>query len=614
MTPTITIVVMMLLVQILPGMWRGLPAAIIASFGALGARLPWRRSDGLLTVAAVVDHRLDEVLEAAGAALHECNLNSGEVRSIVGPIDHIAGWTAQEWRTIGHQTLIHPDDITRYWIDAATVTDGQVFDRVARFRHRDGGWVWLRDVSRVSKQADGSMSLAGMTLDVTTVTEALASAEYRGTYDQLTGLPNRFTFLRELESRLGAGEYFAVLLVDLNRFRDINDALTHAVGDEMLIELADRLDREVGPDDLVARLSGDQFGVLYARPTSRIETRCYAERLVDVLTRPMALRGMALAASISIGSATREDEPVDVAMMMRWADIALAEAKQRRLSHVAFRSELETATVFELLLAATLPEALAAGQIVAYFQPKVDLTTGRVVAAEALTRWENPDHGLLGAGQFAHLTGVGHVSMLFTETMIDQGLQAIAQSAAIGCPISVAVNISARSLLDIAFPERIERMCRNHGVSPSNLVLELTEDEAMESFGVAPRVMQELAGLGIELSIDDFGTGYSSFARLPHLPISEIKVDRQFVTADDGESSTAVILNSIIQLGRGLGHRVVAEGIETEAQADRARSLGADVGQGFLFGRAMPLAQLIDRLQRDASVAAASARVERDRG
>ncbi len=582
----------MLMLQVLPGMWRGLLAALAATLGSVFGRVRMNRR----TSAAATESRLAQVLRAAGGAIHECHPETGAARSIVGPIDHIAGWTSEEWRTIGPCELIHPDDLDGYLLDGANLRPGEVLDRVVRFRHRDGGWVWLREVSHAERLPDGSMAVSGLTLDVTNLTEALAAAEFRGAYDQLTGLPNRFTFMRRLESHLVARDDIALFMLDLNRFRDINDVLTHAVGDELLVELAMRLRAEARPTDVVARLSGDQFGVLLLGSGTVEDTAWFAEHVAAVLEQPVVVQGTSIAASISIGTARSGDDPIDAEMMMRWADTALADAKRQRRSHRAFSVDLETATVRDLVLSASVPEALANGEIVAHFQPKVDLATGRIVSAEALVRWNHPEHGLLGASSFVNLIRLGSHASRFTDAMIDDGLAAIASCQAIGRPISVAVNVAVRSMIDVGFPDRVERMCRAHGVQPAQLILELTEDELMEMDGMAPTVMARLRSIGVELSIDDFGAGYSSFSRLPGLPISEIKVDRRFVAAAQDDGHHGVILSSIVQLGRNLGLRVVVEGVETSGQADVATALGAHVAQGFRFGRAMPIEELIDEL------------------
>lgn len=542
----------------------------------------------------VLGERLSEVMSISGVALHHRDLNKGIVESIVGPIEAMTGWSAGEWETIDHRGLIHPDDLADYWIDADSARPGEVFDRTARYRHRNGSWVWLRDVSRTGVDESGSFGLNGFTIDVTPVREALSAAEYRGTHDQLTDLPNRATLLADLERRQVGGSAFGLLFLDLNRFKEVNDTLGHQLGDQLLVEFAHVLRRQIGSSELVARLGGDEFAVVVEVSDDR-SLRERAEQVAYAARQPISVGSMSLAVSASIGGVLAADDPIDVGTIMRWADIAMYDAKRHGRPYSSFHTDLETSSVFDLLLSASIPGALAAGEIIAHFQPKIDLQTGMMVGLEALARWQHPEHGLLGAAQFTHLIRVSDYMSAFTDQMIDIALKATIALEALGTTIPIAVNIAARTLLDNGFPERVITRCQHHGVEPSRLTFEITEDELIEAGDGARQTIVQLHDAGIRFSVDDFGTGYSSFSLLPSMPIDEIKIDRSFLWGVDDEKRNEVIIASIIGLAHGLGHRIVAEGVETSKQLDFLIGLGCDVGQGYLFGRPVTLAEVLER-------------------
>jgi diguanylate cyclase (GGDEF)-like protein/PAS domain S-box-containing protein len=570
-----------------PQHWRlfvGLWASVTAGHGiALATIRNFRRS--------VVD-RLDTVIEAARIVIHDENLGVAHGERMSGPIEKITGWTPEEWSNIDHRSLIHPDDLAGFWISLDTNTDGEVFDRTARFRRPDGSWAWLRDVSRVLIGADGAKTIQGMTIDVTEVREALESAEYRSAFDQLTALPNRFSFMNALERRLADGLPFGLLMLDLDGFKEINDTLGHAAGDELLVEFAARLRRTCKASDCVARLGGDEFAVL-VDAADEFDLAASARRIAASTRAPIIAGSVPIARAVSIGGVLSSDHPIDRSTMMRWADIAMYDAKRQGESYRAFSTELERTSVFDLLLTAAFPEALESGQVFAHFQPTIDLSTGRLTGVELLARWDHPDHGLLGADRFTHLVRVSEHLNRFTEVMICQALSAHREFRKLGLDITLSVNISARSLVDVDFPEHVARLCLDYDVPASSLVLELTEDELMDTRSSTLDVIRRLNELEIGLSIDDFGTGYSSFSRLPSLPVDEIKIDRSFLWGVTDEPRNVLIISSIVELGRLLGYRVVAEGVETVGQMEMLQHLGCNIGQGYLFSRPMPLAALL---------------------
>jgi diguanylate cyclase (GGDEF)-like protein/PAS domain S-box-containing protein len=532
--------------------------------------------------------RLGTVMEAAGVAIHDSDLASATSMSISGPIERMTGWTPEQFLGMDHRTLIHPDDLPRYWVDPVAATDGQVFDRTGRFRRPDGTWAWIRDISRIATAPDGTKSMKGLAIDVTDLQEALASAEYRSSFDQLTGLPNRFAFMRELDRRLANRSRFGLLMLDLDRFKEINDTLGHASGDELLIEFAARLRANGKASDCVSRLGGDEFAVLVDL-ADEFDLAAAAQRILAGTQQSIVAGGVSIVASASIGGVLSSVDPIDRSTMLRWADIAMYNAKRVGNSYRLFSTELERTSIFDLLLTSAFSEALDAGEVIPHFQPKVDLTNGSLVGAELLARWQHPQHGLLGANQFTHLILVSEHLTRFTEVMLRHALDACGQLDLLGMPIPLSVNVSARSLVDVSFPERLGALCVEYGVDPSRLILELTEDELMDTRSSTAEVIETLSEMGVGLSIDDFGAGYSSFSRLPNLPIDEIKIDRGFLWGLADEERNGLIIASIIGLGQLFEFTVVAEGIETVEQLEFLQSHGCGVGQGYLFGRPVGL-------------------------
>jgi diguanylate cyclase (GGDEF)-like protein/PAS domain S-box-containing protein len=539
--------------------------------------------------------RLGTVMQAAGVAIHDSDLSKGTSTSVSGPIEQMTGWTAEQFIGMDHRTLVHPDDLPKYWVDLDRAVDGEVFDRTGRFRRPDGTWAWIRDISRIATASDGSKTMKGLAIDVTDLQEALASAEYRSSFDQLTGLPNRFAFMRELDRRLANQSRFGLLMLDLDRFKEINDTLGHASGDELLVEFAARLRASGKATDCVSRLGGDEFAVLVDL-ADEFDLAACAQRILAGTQRSIVAGGVSIVASASIGGVLSSVDPIDRSTMLRWADIAMYNAKRAGNSFCMFSTELERTSIFDLLLTSAFSEALDAGEVIPHFQPKIDLIDGRLVGAELLARWQHPQHGLLGANQFTHLILVSEHLTRFTEVMFRHALAACRQLDALGLPIPLSVNVSARSLVDVNFPERLGELCAEYGVHPSRLILELTEDELMDTRSSTTEVIQALGEMGVGLSIDDFGAGYSSFSRLPNLNIDEIKIDRGFLWGLADEERNGLIISSIIGLGQLFDFTVVAEGVETVEQLKFLQSLGCGVGQGYLFGRPVGLEAFLDQI------------------
>jgi diguanylate cyclase (GGDEF)-like protein len=419
-------------------------------------------------------------------------------------------------------------------------------------------------------------------------------------HDPLTGLANRRRLQEEgtlaLEQRPIRG-VIALLLVDLNHFKEVNDTLGHAAGDRVLIEVARRLESAAGAEAVVARLGGDEFAVLLRGLTAPAVAAHRAQAMLATLTEPIDIDGMRISVEASIGIATAPSRGGMVELMRR-ADIAMYQAKRTGARTAVYARARDTADVGRLTLGGDLPRAVAEQEFIVNFQPIVDLTSGEVVAAEALARWQHPDKGALDPRRFLEAVERSGILPAFADAVLDQALLAAVGWREAGFDLPVAVNVSPRSLLDRRFPASVAARLRARDVPPDRLILELTESLTLSQLDVVDHVLGALRDDGIRLALDDFGTGYSSLAMLSRVPVQELKIDREFVAAMETSAEAAAVVRSTVDLGRSLNLTVVAEGVESEPQRRHLWELGCAAGQGHLFARPMPAQRLLAALRR----------------
>ena len=417
---------------------------------------------------------------------------------------------------------------------------------------------------------------------------------YQALHDPLTDLPNRTLFQDRtavaLRTAARSGATVAVLLLDLNRFKEVNDTLGHEYGDHLLLQVADRLRGCFRDSDSVARLGGDEFAILL--PVSGWdEAVTLTRRIGAALHAPFPMYDFALDIDGSVGIALAEPGD-DVETLLRHADVAMYEAKAAHRPFARYESSRDDNNLSRLVLLGDLRRAIAAGELILHFQPKVSTGTGVMNSAEALVRWQHPTLGLVQPDRFipqAESTAVIHA---LTTEVLRLALSQVRTWAEAGRSVPVAVNISARSLLDPRFPARVRELLDAHDVAPYLLCLELTETAVMTDYDLALVVLQALDTMGVSLSIDDFGTGYSSMSYLKTLPVKELKIDRSFVMAMANDPDSAVIVRSTIDLAHDLGMTVVAEGVEDRITRNDLAALGCDLVQGFEICRPVPAAEL----------------------
>jgi diguanylate cyclase (GGDEF)-like protein len=417
---------------------------------------------------------------------------------------------------------------------------------------------------------------------------------YQALHDPLTDLPNRALFQDRtgvaLRTAARSGATVAVLLLDLDRFKEVNDTLGHEYGDHLLLQVAERLRGCFRDSDSVARLGGDEFAILL--PDSGWEEAVTVTRRIGAaLHAPFSMYDFALDIDGSVGIALAEPGD-DVETLLRHADVAMYEAKGAHQPFARYDSSRDANNLSRLVLLGDLRRAIDAGELIVHYQPKVSTGTGLLNSVEALVRWQHPTLGLVQPDGFipqAENTAVIHA---LTTEVLGLALGQVRTWAEAGHSIPVAVNISARSLLDPRFPAHVRELLDAHDVAPYMLCLELTETAVMTDYDLALVVLQALDTMGVSLSIDDFGTGYSSMSYLKTLPVKELKIDRSFVIGMANDPDSAVIVRSTIDLAHDLGMTVVAEGVEDRTARNALAAMGCDLVQGYGICRPLPAGEL----------------------
>ena len=465
-------------------------------------------------------------------------------------------------------------------IYSETLADGRIID----IWHRpmaDGGWVSTYD-------------------DVTERRQAESRIAYMAIHDPLTELPNR-SFLRDRLSQLlsaaakeeakGAGRTLALLLLDLDRFKEINDTLGHAAGDKLLRMVAERLRNLVGGEDLVARLGGDEFAILHSVENTEAAAEL-SQRIIDALIAPYDLEGHQANIGASIGISLAATDGLDSEVLLRCADLALYRAKSRgRGGFAFFESEMTAAAQHRRVLELELRDALMHGQFEAYYQPQFKAKTGEVSGAEALIRWHHPVRGIVGPSEFISIAEEVGLIVPIGEWMMRQACREAARWRE---GMRVAVNISPAQFRGDHLAEMVISALAGGGLSPTQLELEITESVLLEETDATLKTLHQLRSFGIRVSLDDFGTGYSSLSYLRSFPFDKIKIDRSFVREVTASANGAAIVRAIAGLGASLGMEITAEGVETQEQLDLIRSEGCTEAQGYYFSPPRPASELVD--------------------
>jgi len=421
-------------------------------------------------------------------------------------------------------------------------------------------------------------------------------------HDALTGLPNRTLlaerFARALQDDAQAGTSTCLLLIDLDRFKDVNDTFGHHYGDALLQQVGPRLSAALRAGDTVARLGGDEFAVLLQDVASVPDALVVAHTLRGVLDRPFQVEGIELDVEASIGVVRSGEHGDDPTVLLQRADIAMYVAKSEQAGVMVYDPAVDGHSPAKLALLGDLRRALERRELVLHFQPKISTKTGDVVSAEALVRWQHPERGLLYPDAFIPLAEHTGLIGALTGYVLDEALVQARAWFVAGKALPVSVNLSARNLLDEDLPEQVADLLAVHSVPAELLELEVTESALMTDPVRARRLLQRLADLGVRISIDDFGAGYTSLGQLKSLPVHELKIDKSFVMTMTTDRSNNLIVQSVVDLGHKLGLSIVAEGVEDEEALVALRGFGCDIVQGYHLSRPVP-APVLDAWRRD---------------
>ena len=512
---------------------------------------------------------------------------------------------------------VHPDDANaaRAQLDAHLRGETPRYEHAHRLQRSDGTWRWVLERGVAQRDNQGTATrVAGFLTDISAHKQNEERLRHHAFHDALTGLPNRALFMDRVQhavarARRVPSEPFAILMLDLDRFKNVNDSLGHVAGDQLLMRVAERITSCVREGDTVARLGGDEFSVLLEELRAEHEAERIAEQIQRALTTPIAVGGHDLVTSASIGIVVAHDEAFDSLSLLRRADHAMYAAKrQGRGRQVLFEPAVHSNSTLRLTLETSLRSALAARQLRVYFQPIVDVATGEASGFEALVRWPHPKLGLISPAELVPIAEESGAIVQLGDFVLEEACRAVQRLDEVfkpSVPFRMAVNLSSRELSRDDLVERVTRALDRSHVLPSSLVLEVKESALMEETEAGQEAFRALRKLGVHVHMDDFGTGYSSLSYLHKFEVDALKIDASFTGRLHDSQGAEEIVRTVITIARDLGLGVVAEGVENREQLHRLRALGCQEAQGFLFGAPLPLESVEALLRRGPKLAVA---------
>ena len=514
-------------------------------------------------------------------------------------VERMLGYAPEEWLVDPSffLKLLHPGDRERVLAEnERTNRSGEPFDMEYRLISRDGRTIWVRDEAVLVKDGDRPLYWQGVMTDVTERKALEERLRHQALHDHLTGLPNRTLLMDRVSHALVRAERretkVAVLFMDLDNFKYVNDSLGHEAGDRLLVEVAERLRDCLRAEDTVARLGGDEFAILLEDLEREQEASAVAGQVAQTLQPPILIDDREIFVTTSIGVAfgtCREDRPE---VLLREADVAMYRAKAGGKDHHAvYQPEMGELSSQRLTLEGDLRRALEREELKVYYQPKVLVETGKIVALEALTRWEHPERGLLLPTDFVPLAEETRLIIPIGWWVLEEACRQVKEWQKLypsDPPLAVNVNLSARQFYDPDLVRKVAGVLEETALDPSSLVLEITEGTAMEEAFSTTATLGALKGLGVKLAIDDFGTGYSSLSYLKRFPVDAIKIDRSIVEGLGRDRGDSAIVSATITLAHALGLEVIAEGVETDEEATELQALGCNFGQGYYWWTPQP--------------------------
>jgi diguanylate cyclase (GGDEF)-like protein/PAS domain S-box-containing protein len=495
---------------------------------------------------------------------------------------------------------LHPKDVARARdaFDALLRGEVSVAPVVMRFRHADGSWIHLEALGNNLLEHPGIRGIVLTSRDVTERKRAEERVQYLANYDVLTGLPNRFLMQDRLTQAIAHAHRnrlrVALIHIDLDRFKVVNETLGYYVGDALHKQAAERVRKASRGADTVARVGGDEFTIVFPNVTSLQTLSAAAEVMLDDLAKPFPSEGQELFVSASVGISLYPDDARSVDELIKHADAAMSTAKHLgRNNFQFFTAGMNQEVQDRMLIEAGLRSAIHRNELSLVFQPKIDLATRRIFGAEALLRWKHPKLGMISPARFVPVAEEAGLVGQIGEWVLHTACRQIRQWQDAGHALQVAVNVSARQFQDYDVAELVKDIMRDTGVMASNLEIELTESAVMNDAEASIVTLERLAALGVQIAIDDFGTGYSSLSYLKRLPLDVLKIDQSFVRDISSDPNDAAIVRAIITLARSLGIKVIAEGVENEAQLAFLNAYGCHYAQGYLFGRPLTAPQFM---------------------
>ncbi len=487
---------------------------------------------------------------------------------------------------------VHPKDVARARDAFTAMLRGETspLPTVMRFRHADGSWIHLEVLGNNLLEHPGIRGIVLTSRDVSERRRAEKRVQYLANYDVLTSLPNRFLMQDRLtqavaqahRNRLRVG----LMHIDLDRFKVVNETLGHYVGDALLKQAAERIRKLIREGDTVARTGGDEFTIVFPNVTSLPALSISAERLLEDLARPFPGEGQDLFVSASLGISLYPDDAGTADELIKHADAAMYSAKHLgRNNYQFFTADLNREVQDRMLIEGGLRTAIQRDELSLVFQPKIDLATRRVIGAEALLRWNHPKLGMISPARFVPVAEEAGLVGAIGEWVLRTACRQIRKWQDAGLSLQIAVNVSARQFQQYNVADLVLSVMQESGVRAENLEVELTESAVMHDAENSIITLERLADSGVQIAIDDFGTGYSSLSYLKRLPLDVLKIDQSFVRDISSDPNDAAIVRAIITLARSLGIKVIAEGVENEAQLAFLNAYGCHYGQGYLFGK-----------------------------
>ncbi|WP_034294779.1 bifunctional diguanylate cyclase/phosphodiesterase [Herbaspirillum sp. RV1423] len=577
-------------------------AARLASFAALTGRLLHNRADTEKRSRALdqIESKLEQQAQILNQ-MHESVITMDQAGFIISwnrGAEQLFGYTAIE--AIGRNVLFlyeNEDEDDTALNDVFLSQGGREME--VRRRKKSGETFWASlSLSIMRDQYGQPIGMIGYINDITERKNAEKLIHHLAYYDSLTGLPNRTLLTRTVDQALVAAQqdniYGCIMFIDLNRFKPINDTLGHVAGDMLLVEVAIRLRRALREEDVVARLGADEFAIALFDIDKDYHAGFVAQKLIALFDEPFFIDGHELRVGASIGISMYPQDAVDTETLLRLADIAMYRAKQggenNEGGYAYYSEEMNRNTLDLLRIETGLLHAFEYNELLLYYQPKIDFAGGHITGAEALVRWQHPERGLLGPGDFIPIAEETGLIVQLSEWVLEAACAQARQWKDAGMePIRIAINVTAREFTR-SLPDRVRAALSRHQLTGDWLELEITESMLMNSTDRVISIMEKICLLGVTISLDDFGTGYSSLSYLKRFPINTLKIDRSFTTGIPDDTNDCAIASAIIGIAKQLRHKVIAEGVESMEQFSFLKEAGCNELQGYLFSRPVPAA------------------------